>query len=125
MRRNNAKQAAQSLQRRRIREAERASKNRQRRPDKERAYQRRYLYGLDQDDYNKLFAEQGGRCAICGRHQSELGQVLNVDHVVLPDGTMFVRGLLCGNDNRALGLLRDSSESLARAIAYLKKNERR
>lgn len=33
-----------------------------------------------------------------------------------------VRGLLCGNCNRAIGLLKDDIKSLERAIEYLKNN---
>ncbi|KKN60031.1 hypothetical protein LCGC14_0536180 [marine sediment metagenome] len=31
-------------------------------------------YGITLDDYNKMFSKQKGKCAICDRHQLELGK---------------------------------------------------
>lgn len=76
-------------------------------------------YGIDQLEYNAMFTEQKGCCAICKKHQSTLGKTLSIDHC---HATLVVRGLLCGNCNRALGYLQDSSELLTAAIAYLSKH---
>jgi hypothetical protein len=65
-----------------------------------RANALRLTYGLTLEDWDRLFAAQGGRCALCNRHQSELSFVLCVDHDHI---TGKVRGLLCRACNGALG----------------------
>lgn len=74
-------------------------------------------YGLTLEDYDKLFKEQNGCCAICETHQSELKHSLSVDH---NHETNKIRGLLCNNCNRSIGLLKDDIEVLEKAIVYLK-----
>lgn len=69
-----------------------------------------------EDDYNNLFVEQNGCCAICGAHQSELSRRLAVDH---NHETGHIRGLLCMKCNTALGKFYDSVEVLQNAIKYL------
>lgn len=79
----------------------------------ERDYMRKY--GITLDDYNKMFEEQDGGCAICGDTKDER---LHVDH---NHDTGEVRGLLCNNCNRALGLLQDSPYIVSTAYKYLTK----
>ncbi|WOL25647.1 hypothetical protein [Pectobacterium phage PcaP1EGY] len=91
---------------------------------KSRGIQTAYLkrnYGITLDTYEVMLTEQNHKCKICGgdgfimnpnRHKLKLV----VDHC---HTTGKVRGLLCHNCNRALGLLQDSEESLRAAIAYL------
>lgn len=74
------------------------------------------LYGVSIDTYNDMFQKQEGRCAICERHQSEFRRALCVDH---DHKTEEIRGLLCLNCNRALGIFRDSIKRLNNAIKYL------
>ena len=74
-------------------------------------------YGMTMDEYNQMFAEQEGCCAICGEHQTELRSRLCVDH---SHTTGKVRGLLCGECNKGLGHFKDNPEALANAISYLK-----
>lgn len=78
-------------------------------------------YNITLDDYRGLLVTQGHKCAICGgegfimnkdRHKLKLV----VDHC---HDTGRVRGLLCHNCNRALGLLKDSIATMNRAIDYL------
>lgn len=76
-------------------------------------------YDLSTESYDALARAQGDRCAICGRHRSELkGGALEVDHC---HSSGAVRGLLCGPCNRGIGNLGDSIEILARAIVYLQR----
>jgi hypothetical protein len=63
-------------------------------------------------EYNRMFADQGGRCAIC---QAELPQLV-VDH---DHATGLVRGLLCANCNCGIGFLRDDISILHSAARYL------
>lgn len=76
------------------------------------------VYGITVDDYNKVFTEQNGKCAICGKHQSELKQSLHIDHCHKTDKT---RGLLCKNCNLGIGFFNDDIENLQCAILYLNK----
>lgn len=79
--------------------------------------QRKYNIGIEK--YNQIFAEQSGRCAICGKHQSELRKRLSVDHCHV---TKNVRGLLCVSCNIGIGHLGDDIENLKCAIIYLNKS---
>ncbi len=73
-------------------------------------------YGITLEDYNQMFIEQEGKCAICGKHQSELQRALFVDH---DHNTGEVRGLLCNNCNAGVGYFEDKPDYLEKAIAYL------
>lgn len=75
-------------------------------------------YGITLAQYEQMFADQAGCCAICKTHQSEFSKSLAVDHC---HTSGKVRGLLCGLCNTALGSMRDSPEILASAINYLRK----
>jgi len=76
------------------------------------------LYDLTLEGYNKLFQQQEGCCAICGRHQSVFKQRLHVDH---DHGTKRIRGLLCSQCNLGLGNFRHDNCYLQNAIHYLEK----
>lgn len=75
-------------------------------------------YGITLADYDRMVAEQDGKCAICGRIPAgKHNQArLHVDH---DHRTGRIRGLLCSHCNRGLGFLGDSPETLRRATAYL------
>lgn len=81
-----------------------------------RKYSLKRLYGITPEDYNKMFEEQEGCCAICGSHQSEQKRPLCVDHC---HETKVVRGLLCDSCNMGLGKFFDSPLLLENAIKYL------
>lgn len=68
------------------------------------------------DIYQKLFDEQGGVCAICKSPENGRYKHLSVDHC---HDTGKIRGLLCNNCNRGIGLLKDSPELLKNAIEYV------
>jgi hypothetical protein len=93
------------------------ARNRERRLERARA---RGLakFGMNQDDYDRLLEAQLGGCGICGARESVNGKRLCVDHRH-QDGV--VRGLLCDNCNRAIGLLQDSPELLSTAVKYLER----
>lgn len=79
-------------------------------------------YGITQDDYDRMHAEQLGVCAICKRVETRMlhGKVtpLAVDHC---HGKGHVRGLLCDGCNRGIGFLKDDPDRLRRAAAYLER----
>lgn len=86
-------------------------------PDYGRSVQLKHCYGITISDYNQIFDNQKGCCAICEKHQSEFQHRLSVDH---DHKTGKVRKLLCHNCNHGLGNFFDSTELLLKAIQYLK-----
>lgn len=75
-------------------------------------------FGISEEIYNEKYESQGGVCAIC--KQPENKRRLSVDH---KHGTSQNRGLLCGNCNRALGLVQENVETLLAMVDYLHKWE--
>ena len=90
------------------------------------------LYGLTRAQYEALFAQQNGCCAICGirvisRFDGSVptwrgrgapkNNVARIDHCHL---TNVVRGLLCSNCNILLGKAKDSIKILLSAVGYLR-----
>ncbi len=84
----------------------------------------RRVYGLSTEEYGKLYAKQGGVCAICGKPETstnkKTGEIYNlsVDH---NHQTGAIRGLLCYSCNVSLGHFKDDISKLFAAIEYLKK----
>lgn len=77
-------------------------------------------YGITLADYEQMLEDQEHLCAICGGE----GFVMKVCHSIklVVDHchqSGAVRGLLCHNCNRALGLLQDDTTALQRALEYL------
>jgi hypothetical protein len=73
-------------------------------------------YKLTPEQYEEL-QKQFPRCAICGAKRDGIRYgKLHVDH---NHGTGEIRGLLCPNCNRGLGLFQDNPGILQMAIDYL------
>lgn len=83
---------------------------------KKRAAFLRDFYGISDAEYTAMLDKQGGGCAICGKHEERKGYRLAVDHC---HESGRVRGILCTNCNRGIGLFRDSTDLIERAIKYL------
>lgn len=79
-------------------------------------YMRRFRYGLEPEDFNRMVAEQNGLCAICGGPPGKKGLVVDHCHT-----TGEVRALLCMQCNIGLGSFKDDLEVMATAIAYLRR----
>lgn len=77
------------------------------------------LYGITLTDYELMFAEQDGTCALCSGPPSGPGAQNGWFHVDHDAKTGKVRGLLCGNCNTALGLLKDNPDVLRAGADYL------
>jgi hypothetical protein len=78
-------------------------------------------YGITLHDYNRMLAEQGGGCGICGAVEARSkghGVRLHVDHDHV---TGKARGLLCGTCNRGIGQLGDDLERVKAAVRYLER----
>ncbi len=88
-------------------------------PEKHRSVRLTSEYGITFDDYKRLYIEQNGKCAICGQEKPDNGKEgLAVDHC---HNEGHVRGLLCANCNRGLGLFKDNVDILSAAITYLQR----
>lgn len=84
-------------------------------PKKNKAASLMKLYGITLDDYDVMLKSQNGVCAVC--HSScKTGRSLAVDHC---HSTGAVRGLLCANCNRAIGLFQEDRSRMTAAIAYI------
>jgi hypothetical protein len=75
------------------------------------------LHGLAQEEWDRLIALQGNRCAVCkttqpGGHTERWH--IDHDHV-----TGQVRGLLCHRCNLGIGLLRDDPQIIMAAAQYV------
>lgn len=78
------------------------------------------MYGVTLDDVTDMHSEQGGVCGICGDKGFSMAKRYKNQIVVDHDHTTGkVRGLLCHNCNRGLGLFKDSVERLQKAVEYL------
>jgi len=79
-------------------------------------------HGATLDDYDRLFAEQQGKCAICGSTNSGASNNTRFafDHC---HETGESRGLLCYQCNVGLGSFQDDIARLRSAIAYLVKHK--
>lgn len=80
-------------------------------------------YGMTLEQYAKMFSAQNGVCGLCGKPESKphrskygLSYHLSVDHC---HDTGEVRGLLCNQCNRAIGMFDDNPELLEKARIYL------
>lgn len=75
------------------------------------------LYGLTIADYERMYLDQTGRCYLCGSEDWTMPRgCLHVDH---DHKTGKVRGLLCENCNRGLGMFKDDLLLLRKAAAYV------
>ncbi len=78
-------------------------------------------YGIGIDEYNRMYHNQHGRCAVCGKHAEETHRKrLFVDH---SHATGKVRALLCQQCNTALGMVNEDTDVLLALVGYL--NEHR
>ena len=86
-------------------------------------YQRRSIlkhrYGINSADYDRMLEEQKGVCAICKVNTSggrNTNSKLAVDH---NHTTGEVRGLLCSMCNKGIGMFKENTETMQKAIDYL------
>lgn len=75
----------------------------------------RLNYNLTIEDFNRMFRDQGGACAVCSKTGVKL--VVDHDHV-----SGVPRELLCSSCNTGLGFFGDDVDIMQRAINYLVKH---
>lgn len=83
-----------------------------------RKYHLKRKYGIDLEEYERMFKAQSGKCLICNKRERK--KMLSVDH---DHKTAKVRGLLCHKCNTAIGLLHDDVGMLLSAVKYLREYE--
>lgn len=82
-----------------------------------KGYHLKAKYGITRTTYETMCAKQNNMCAICDSPPTGAGSGnLVVDHCHM---TGTIRGLLCGECNSAIGLLKDDPEVARRMAAYL------
>lgn len=107
-------------------EDDRTYRNRQRRVHNSvnveafKGYELKKNYGLSRDEYMAISEKQDHKCAICDKPESAKIRgktlALAVDHC---HDKGHVRGLLCMDCNRGLGMFKDDVTLLQKAIKYL------
>lgn len=85
-------------------------------PRKRKDSMLKFRYGITLQQYEEMLESQGGKCYICLIAQCSSGRSLSVDH---NHKTEKVRGLLCKDCNKALGLFRDDANLMRRAASYV------
>jgi Recombination endonuclease VII len=87
-------------------------------------YMLKYTYGQNfgLNEYNNLLEKQNTVCAICLNPNTNGRSDTNNLYVDHDHKTGKVRGLLCSNCNRSLGLVGDNIQTLQSMIEYLKKH---
>lgn len=106
-----------------------ASYNKARRdafPGAHREYGFQRYYGISLAEYQRMFVEQNGVCAICEQPEkakTQKGRLkwLSVDH---DHETGAVRALLCLACNHALGAVNDDPDILQKAADYIERHKR-
>jgi hypothetical protein len=87
---------------------------------RQRQYQLKAKYNITEADYLAILEKQNFMCAICDtKTPTGKWKVFAVDH---DHATGKVRGLLCNECNRGIGLLKDSLSILSSAFTYLEKH---
>jgi len=94
--------------------------NREARLKSEHKSRLKRYYGITPEQYDEMFAAQGGLCKICKADKpGGRTKLFFIDHC---HKTKKVRGLLCMRCNTGLGLFMDNPEFLGQAIKYLMEN---
>jgi len=74
-------------------------------------------FGITEEQFNEMLKSQDNRCGICNNlFRSHKPFNPNVDH---NHATNKIRGLLCGQCNRSIGLLRDDPAIIKNAIKWI------
>lgn len=83
-------------------------------------------YGITPIVYDKMFENQNGVCAICGKKETKHDRYGNIKNLQVDHNhkTGKIRGLLCFMCNAGVGMFDDCIENLRNAIHYLNPMEK-
>ena len=82
-------------------------------------------YGIEFDDYRRMWFEQNGLCKVCGQESRVIREdMLSIDHDhkccdAATSCGKCVRGLVCSHCNRGMGFLDDDPVRLRAAAEYI------
>jgi len=82
-----------------------------------RIHQRKYKYGINDEQYNAMLDAQDNKCAICNIDMKS--PCVDHDH-----NTLKVREILCSQCNSVLGLMYENADNLRKAADYLDKHKK-
>jgi hypothetical protein len=88
-------------------------------PEKDAEHRQRArarFHGIELEDFERILAEQGQCCGLCGKNLRDRRD-RQIDHC---HTTGRVRGVLCFTCNKGLGMLGDNESGLLRAVDYLR-----
>lgn len=93
-----------------------------------RLWQIKRKYNIDEKEFNKMWEDQKGKCAICNKNMTfperKRGQKMSCVSVDHNHNTKKVRELLCSSCNKGIGHFNEDSNILLNAIKYLRKHEK-
>lgn len=94
----------------------------ERHPYKQFEYRIKSEYGITAHQFHEMIIEQENKCALCEKYFNHNGTKTNfgIDHC---HKTGKVRGLLCYQCNSAIGYVKESTTTLEKMIAYIKKHK--
>jgi len=83
-------------------------------------------YGLTAERYAEILRSQNEACAVCRRADpGPMGWTIDHDHACCPSRGRAcgscIRGILCGQCNTALGMVRDDEDRLLAMVEYLRR----
>lgn len=89
-----------------------------------RAYYLKRSYGISSNEYEVIFKNQNGKCAICERVESSKSVLGNLKrfHVDHCHKSGKIRSLLCSNCNRALGYIKENPKIAEKMKFYILTN---
>ena len=100
--------------------AKNCEEHRYKKSAKEKSYNRKYMlkkmYGITEEDYEKMFEAQDGKCAVCLKPESSFKRKLSVDH---NHETGEIRGLLCTHCNHRIVGRHKDAQLFYRAAKHL------
>jgi len=76
-------------------------------------------YGMTESQWQRIYDQQDGRCAICRKYLDDCTACVDHDHE-----TGDIRGILCTQCNSGLGMFKDNVVFLELAAKYLTNYER-
>lgn len=87
-------------------------------------------YGMTVEDYDRMFQEQNGVCAVCGLSETSIGNGGNLKPLAVDHNhkTGKIRGLICSTCNTSLGGFQVDElgiELLTSAISYIRNTDER
>lgn len=82
--------------------------------NKTKQYDLKRRFGITLEVYTDMLTAQNHKCKICKQEETKTKLVVDHDHT-----SGKIRGLLCQNCNRALGMIKDSTLILKNMIEYL------